>query len=209
MKFVKALVIMLSVTASPAFAWDCKIWSQSTYPNMECYVQPVKVNKQHQYQHQNQTQQQNQTQAQLQSVDNSGNAVGNSEVSVNQEYKAAKIPVSTAYAASLTSGLDTCLGSASGGVQTAPVGVSFGKTLKDDNCIFIKKAHLMAEPISRLECFYIRSKDKEIDQAYKDAGIDCPPSEPQNLTAPAPVDTVTHEELKDHENRIVTRMLQK
>lgn len=185
-----AIMLVLSAVASPAFAWDCSVWSQSTDPTMECYVAPVKsvntnTNNQSQTakggsakQHQNQTQNQTQESQSTSSADNSGNNVGEgNSTNVNVQgdvYRAARIPVATAYVAALTSGIDTCTGSWSAGGQTAPVGISFGKTTKDENCVFVKKVHLLREFDQRVACEYMRSHDKEIDDAYKTAGIDCP-----------------------------------
>jgi hypothetical protein len=45
-----------------------------------------------------------------------------------------RIPVATAYAAGLTASNGTCLGSASGGIQIAPLGISGGSTKKDEGC---------------------------------------------------------------------------
>lgn len=43
-------------------------------------------------------------------------------------------PVASAWAAPLTSGSNTCMGSSSGGAQGVTFGVSFGTTWQDDNC---------------------------------------------------------------------------
>lgn len=147
------------------------------------------------------------------SADNSGN--GNI-TEVNENYRAPKIPVSTAYAPALTSGFDTCLGSLSGGAQTMPVGISFGGTKEDKNCVFIKKQHLVAENSRRVACFYMRMHDKEIDEAYKAAGVECPPELPperihNNDVAYATVDDLREVEnhFKEAENRIFTRSVSK
>jgi len=150
---------------------------------------------------------QGQQQQQQQSVDNSGNTAGNSNVSINQEYKAARIPVATAYAAALTSGMDTCLGSMSGGAQTGILGLSVGGTKKDNNCVLIKQVALLhAMGLDEAACFRARAgkEGKAIDDAMKLANVDC-----KSLTAPAPTDVVTHEELKDHEDRILKHVVTK
>jgi hypothetical protein len=142
----------------------------------------------------NSSQSQSQTQSQTATANNNGNnsnnannsstntASGNStEVTVegdNTVYQAARIPVSTAYAASLTSGMDTCLGSASGGVQLPLVGVSLGKTTLDRGCKLIKETHLLREAgYENAACYRMRAgkEGKEIDAALKAAGITCEP----------------------------------
>lgn len=124
-----------------------------------------------------------QSQSQSASADNSGNNTGSGNVTQvtveGDTYKARRIPVSTAYAASLTSGIDTCLGSASGGVQLPVVGVSLGKTTKDEGCKLIKETHLLREfgttEFERAACFRARAgkEGREIDAALKAAGVDC------------------------------------
>lgn len=49
-------------------------------------------------------------------------------------YKAAEIPVATAYAAPLTASNGTCMGSSSAGGQGMQFGVSFGTTWTDNDC---------------------------------------------------------------------------
>jgi len=58
-------------------------------------------------------------------------------------YEAADIPVSTAYAPALTSSNDTCMGSTSVGGQGLLLGVSFGTTWTDDDCITRKDARFV------------------------------------------------------------------
>lgn len=151
------------------------------------------------------------------SADNSGNNVGSGNVTdVNVQgatYRAARIPVATAYAASLTSGMDTCLGSASGGLQTAPVGVSIGGTKVDKNCVLIKQVQLLLElRQERAACFRAR-RDPDIDQSYRDAGVDCPSLVPEVPEVQLQgIDTsrfVTKEELKEHEDRIFKKTVTK
>jgi hypothetical protein len=58
-------------------------------------------------------------------------------------FEAAKIPVSSARAPSLTSGNDTCMGSTSIGAQGMDFGLSFGTTWIDQNCIRLKNANAL------------------------------------------------------------------
>lgn len=75
------------------------------------------------------------------SADNSSRNTANVDVNVEGDTyvnKQRRIPVSTAYAPALTSGIDTCLGSMSGGAQTGVFGISFGGTKSDKTCEAIK-----------------------------------------------------------------------
>lgn len=68
----------------------------------------------------------------------------------------ARNPVGTAYAAPLTVSNGTCLGSASGGLQTVGVGVSFGSTKMDEGCnarydsLYLNALGLRSAAIARL-----------------------------------------------------------
>lgn len=132
-----------------------------------------------------------------------GNATGgnasNGGVSVVEQAKT--IPVSTAYSTSLTSGLDTCLGSGSGGLQLVGVGVTGGKTYKDTHCLMIKDTQLLIQmDLKQAACFRARSGEdgKANDDAMKAAGVDCndygKPVVPV-VVVMEPTDAVTHEEL--------------
>jgi hypothetical protein len=150
------------------------------------------------------TQQQKQEQEQeaVATANNDGSGNGNTVRVEGDNVHIPRAPVNTAYAAALTSGYDTCLGSMSGGAQTAPVGVTFGGTKTDQNCVFIKKAHLLAEPMSRVECFFIRQHDKDIDEAFKAAGMECPLAVPVVIREPANMSIyVTRDELNEHDRR--------
>lgn len=133
---------------------------------------------------------------------NNGNGSNNTTVSTNVPRQ-----VATAYAASLTSGQDVCVGSFSGGAQTEIFGLSLGGTKTDGNCVLIKQVQLLQQlGYSQAACFRARQgkEGKSIDDAMKSAGVDC-----ATLSTSVPADVVTHEELKDHEQRIVTRVLAK
>lgn len=128
-----------------------------------------------------------------------GNGNGSNNTSTN--YEAPKIPVATAYSAALTSGMDTCLGSVSGGAQTQILGLTIGGTKIDKNCVLIKQTALLNSlGHARAACLRMQmgAEGAEIKQAMKDAGDECPP-----LVTPAPVvtvvpaDAVTHQELNN------------
>jgi len=115
-------------------------------------------------------------------------------------------PVSTAYSANLTSGIDTCLGSMSGGAQAPIVGLSFGSTKVDKNCVMIKQVQLLKQlGYESAACFRARAGEegKAIDAAMTQAGILCetvtvveetstpattPPTEPVAAVPATPVE---------------------
>ena len=112
---------------------------------------------------------------------NSNNANNSSNLSSNVtvegdryiEARNRRIPVNTAYAAPLTSGIDTCLGSASAGVQTGILGVSLGGTKRDQICETIKLArelhHMgMHEGAVQMLCI-----DERVRIAMRNAGTPC------------------------------------
>jgi len=119
---------------------------------------------------------------------NSGDNSNNTTIQTN--YHAAKIPVNTAYSAGLTSGLDTCLGSVSAGAQTGILGVTFGTTKVDKNCVTIKRTHLITEFSVPAGCDYMLKNIPGAAEAFKDVGAVCVPPV---VVAPAPEVTVTPE----------------
>lgn len=143
----------------------------------------------------------------------SGNGNGNS---VNFEAaKTYRAPVATAYAASLTSGADTCLGSISGGAQTQILGLTIGGTKRDKGCDLIKQTHLLMElQQSRAACIRAQLKEEGalIKEAMKEAGAECPPLVTPVAEVPVivpPSDAVTHAELRLIEDRITTKIVSK
>ena len=153
-----------------------------------------------------QTQQQGQTQTAVADATAAASVsgVGNGSNNVNINTPAPKIPVATAYAASLTSGMDTCLGSVAGGVQTQILGLSGGGTKVDKNCVLIKQVQLLQQlGYSEAACRRARmgEEGKAIDEAMTAAGVDCKPVP----VVVVPADVVTHEEL----NNVAKKALQK
>lgn len=84
-----------------------------------------------------------------------------------------RIPVSTAYAAPLTSGIDTCLGSASAGVQTGIIGVSFGGTKRDRICETIKLSRELHHMGMREGAVQLLCIDERVRVAMENAGTPC------------------------------------
>lgn len=83
-------------------------------------------------------------------------------------------PVSTAYAAALSSANGTCMGSSSGGAQGASFGISFGSTWVDAGCDARYDATALSaagQPRAAIARLCLKP---EIAQAMKDAGTPCP-----------------------------------
>ena len=161
------------------------------------------------------------TGASTSSADGAGTNNGNGSNNTQITYQNYRQPVTTAFASSLTSGIDTCLGSASGGVQTQILGLSLGGTKVDENCVLLKQVQLLQQMgMSEAACFRARQgvEGKSIDDAMVAAGVDC-----KSLTKPVAAlvatpsvvvptttifketDAVTHEEL----NNTIKKALQK
>jgi len=154
-------------------------------------VNSTNVNNLNQSQGQTQDQSQRQDQNQQSIATATGNGSGNS-TNITQNYRDYRPAVNSAYSGSLTSGLDTCLGSATAAVQTQIVGVSGGKTIVDKNCVMIKQVQLLVQlGYPTAACFRAR-QDSEIDEAMKAAGIEC--FEPPLVAAPQAPTDVKHED---------------
>ena len=105
-----------------------------------------------------------------------------------------RIPVSTAYAAPLTSGIDTCLGSASAGVQTGILGVSLGGTKRDRICETIKLSRELHHMGMREGAVQLLCLDERVRVAMYNAGTPCdavtyaPPPIAYDVPPPPPVE---------------------
>ena len=131
-------------------------------------------------------------------ADNSANLSSNVRVEGDTYVQARnrRIPVSTAYAAPLTSGIDTCLGSASAGVQTGILGVSLGGTKRDRICETIKLSRELHHMGMREGAVQLLCTDQRVRIAMRNAGTPCeevtyapPPmvyDEPPRPFVPAP-----------------------
>jgi hypothetical protein len=126
-------------------------------------------------------------------ANNSSNLSSNVRVEgdVYNEARQRRIPVSTAYAASLTSGIDTCLGSASAGVQTPLVGVSLGGTKRDRICETIKLSRELHHMGMREGAVQMLCIDERVRMAMRNAGTPCEavtyaPPPPEYFDEPPP-----------------------
>jgi hypothetical protein len=108
-------------------------------------------------------------------ADNSANLSSNVRVEGDTYIQARnrRIPVSTAYAAPLTSGIDTCLGSASAGVQTGILGVSLGGTKRDRICETIKLSRELHHMGMREGAVQLLCNDPRVRIAMRNAGTPC------------------------------------
>ena len=132
-----------------------------------------------------QGQSQGQRQSQTQTVTASGNQT-NTSLQFNETYRE-RLVVASVVAPNLTSGMDTCLGSTSAGLQTQIVGLSGGKTTVDENCVMIKQVHLLIEMGHNTAACYRARQNRDIDLAMTAAGVECrePPSVPRVVPAPS------------------------
>ena len=110
-------------------------------------------------------------------ADNSSNLTSSVSVEgdtyINREARNRRIPVGTAYAAPLTSGIDTCLGSASAGVQTGILGVSLGGTKRDRICETIKLSRELHHMGMREGAVQLLCNDPRVRIAMHNAGTPC------------------------------------
>lgn len=120
---------------------------------------------------------------QSQGIAGSGNShtanANNSAQAVTINQPSPDIPVSTAYAAPLTSGLMTCMGSSSGGVQGMSVGISISSTWRDVNCVALRDSKRAQEMGMNDVAVAIMCSQSVFAKAMKDAGRTCPGDAPK------------------------------
>jgi hypothetical protein len=136
------------------------------------YNSDYNSNKQSQGQHQGQAQ----GQGQAQEVSDSGN----SSVSINNE----RPPVSTAYAAPLAAGEDTCMGSSSIGGQGVGFGLTLGTTWTDDNCRRLKNSRQLVSLGYHRAATALMCVDEDVKAAMVAAGTPCPGTQQAAVVAP-------------------------
>lgn len=115
-----------------------------------------------------------------------GNGFGNNNS--NYQYKAADIPVATAYAPALTTSNDTCMGSTSMGGQGLLLGISFGTTWTDDDCITRKDARFVHNAGHRTVALSLMCGKEAVRAAVARAGT------PEQLAACA----ITTDEVEEY-----------
>jgi hypothetical protein len=115
----------------------------------------------------------NSTASQATTQSNAGNNT-QTTVSINQAAQA-RNPASTAYAAPLTAGVDTCMGSTSVGGQGITFGFSAASTWTDRNCVRLKNSReLNAMGMTQVACELL-AEDKDVAEAMRKAGGSCVP----------------------------------
>jgi len=147
--------------------------------NNHNYNSDYNKNSNSQGQGQGQAQKQGQGQGQAQEVSDSGN----SSVNINNE----RPPVSTAYAAPLAAGEDTCMGSSSIGGQGVGFGLSIGTTWTDDNCRHLKNSRQLVALGYHRAATALMCVDEDVQNAMAAAGTPCPGTEQKAATVAAPV----------------------
>jgi hypothetical protein len=114
-------------------------------------------------------------------VEDSGNSYNDNdnesraEVNINENHKRA--PVNTAYAAGLSVGEDTCMGSSSIGAQAVSFGLSIGTTWQDDNCRRLKNSRQLVALGYHRAATSLMCVDEDVRQAMIMAGTPCPNGE--------------------------------
>jgi hypothetical protein len=99
---------------------------------------------------------------------------GNSSMNFQTTSYAPYIPVSSAFAAPLTSGLDTCMGSSSGGAAGPGFSLSIGSTWSDKNCLMLKNAREMWNMGFKDAAFARMCMDPDNREAIRLTGGTCP-----------------------------------
>ncbi len=131
-----------------------------------------------------------QSQSQAQSVSNDTSNSNNSSQDVSVNTYNERAPVNTAFAAPLTTGEDTCMGSSSLGAQAVSFGVSVGTTWQDANCRRLKNSRQLVALGYHRAATALMCVDEDVRHAMEEAGTPCPTREnaPAQVTpASAPV----------------------
>jgi outer membrane protein OmpA-like peptidoglycan-associated protein len=131
------------------------------------------------------------SQGQSQSANNDNANSNNSDQSVEVNTYNERNPVSTAYAAPLVSGEDTCMGSSTLGAQAVSFGVSIGTTWQDANCRRLKNSRQLVALGYHGAATALMCVDEDVRHAMEAAGTPCPSRDnPQPqvtpVSAPAP-----------------------
>lgn len=123
---------------------------------------------------------------QSQSANNDNANSNNSDQNVEVNTYNQRPPVSTAYAAQLTTGEDTCMGSSSVGAQAVTFGLSFGTTWQDDNCRRLKNSRQLVALGFHRAATALMCVDEDVRAAMIAAGTPCPNGEVAAAVAAPP-----------------------
>jgi hypothetical protein len=102
------------------------------------------------------------------------NSSGNSSLNYQTTSYGPYIPVASSFAAPLTSGLDTCMGSSSGGAAGPGFSLSVGSTWSDKNCLMLKNAREMWNMGLKDAAFARMCMDADNREAVRISGGTCP-----------------------------------
>ena len=89
-------------------------------------------------------------------------------------YEAQKPVVAAAFAPALTSAFDTCMGSISGAVSSAIVGIAIGSTYIDKNCQTLKNSRELWNMGQRAAALARMCMDELNREAMELSGYECP-----------------------------------
>lgn len=134
---------------------------------------------------QKQGQKQKQAQAQKQRATATNANVQAVTIEGDAAAAAPRIPVATAYAAGLTA-TGPCLGSASGGIQAAAVGISLGGTKQDEGCNRRYNAQVLDSMGMTDAAIMLLCQDDAIREAMTATGRSCAQGGAKVRPAPAP-----------------------
>lgn len=103
-------------------------------------------------------------------VSNTGSYTNNNNINFSEE----RDPVSTAFAAPLAVGEDTCMGSSSLGGQGVGFGLTLGTTWTDDNCRRLKNSRQLVSLGYQRAATALMCVDPDVRSAMLTAGSPCP-----------------------------------
>jgi outer membrane protein OmpA-like peptidoglycan-associated protein len=109
---------------------------------------------------------------------------GSSQDSGAGDRQPVRVPVTTAFAASLTASQDTCMGSRTFGFQAIGFGVSLATTWSDRQCRRIRNARALEDFGYRSAALALLCQDEEVFEAMQRAGTPCPGSQLLNFPQP-------------------------
>jgi hypothetical protein len=98
------------------------------------------------------------------------NVAGDSYVQQAQQ----RNPVASAIPPALAAGQDTCMGSTSVGAQGVGLGVSFGNTWNDDNCVMLKNSTLLWNMGRYDAAIALMCGNDKVRDALELSGTECP-----------------------------------
>ena len=131
------------------------------------------------------------TMAQVSTTANPNSSAGSvSSFDSHNIYEGSPKVTSSAFAPSLTAGFDTCMGSTTGAVSTAVIGIALGSTYTDVSCQTIKNARELWNMGQRGAALARMCMDKLNREAMETSGFDCSKEGFNKLMKPTVQETV-------------------